>query len=41
MWCGYQGNTVTMIKLSINGKTAEVDVDANTPLLWVLRDTLA
>jgi aerobic-type carbon monoxide dehydrogenase small subunit (CoxS/CutS family) len=28
------------IKLSINGKTVEVDVDPETPLLWVLRDTL-
>jgi isoquinoline 1-oxidoreductase alpha subunit len=29
-----------MIVLNINGKTSRVDVDANTPLLWVLRDTL-
>jgi isoquinoline 1-oxidoreductase subunit alpha len=29
-----------MIKLSVNGKDTEVDVDADTPLLWVLRDTL-
>jgi isoquinoline 1-oxidoreductase subunit alpha len=28
------------IKLSINGKSVEVDVDPETPLLWVLRDTL-
>jgi isoquinoline 1-oxidoreductase alpha subunit len=27
-----------MIRLSINGKTHEVDIDPNTPLLWVLRD---
>ncbi len=27
-------------KLKINGKTREVDVDANTPILWVLRDHL-
>jgi aerobic-type carbon monoxide dehydrogenase small subunit (CoxS/CutS family) len=27
-------------KLTINGKTMEVDVEADTPLLWVLRDTL-
>lgn len=26
--------------LSINGDTRVVDVDADTPLLWVLRDTL-
>ncbi len=29
-----------MITLNINGKDARVDVDADTPLLWVLRDTL-
>ena len=29
-----------MIKLSINGKTQEVDVEPDTPLLWVLRDNL-
>ena len=29
-----------MIKLNINGKTTEVDVAGDTPLLWVLRDTL-
>lgn len=29
-----------MIKLNINKKPYEVDVDADTPLLWVLRDTL-
>ena len=29
-----------MISLSINGKAQQVDVDPNTPLLWVLRDTL-
>lgn len=27
-------------KLTINGKSEVVDVDADTPLLWVLRDTL-
>lgn len=26
--------------LNVNGKTATADVDADTPLLWVLRDTL-
>ena len=30
-----------MIELNINGKGARVDVDAATPLLWVLRDTLS
>ncbi len=29
-----------MSRLTINGKTHEVDVDPDTPLLWVLRDTL-
>ncbi len=27
-------------RLTINGKNETVDVDADTPLLWVLRDTL-
>ena len=29
-----------MIKLTINGQTQDVDVAGDTPLLWVLRDTL-
>jgi isoquinoline 1-oxidoreductase alpha subunit len=29
-----------MLRLTINGRTEEVDVDPDTPLLWVLRDTL-
>lgn len=29
-----------MLTLNINNKTYNVDVDSNTPLLWVLRDTL-
>ena len=29
-----------MLELKINGKATSVDVDPNTPLLWVLRDTL-
>lgn len=29
-----------MLKLSVNGKDLEVDVDPEMPLLWVLRDTL-
>ena len=29
-----------MIKININGKDTEIDVDGDTPLLWVLRDTL-
>jgi isoquinoline 1-oxidoreductase alpha subunit len=27
-----------MVRLTINGKTTEVDVDPNTPLLWVIRE---
>ena len=27
-----------MVRLSINGKNYEVDVDANTPLLWAIRE---
>ena len=29
-----------MITLAVNGKTYNVDVEADTPLLWVLRDTI-
>jgi len=29
-----------MIKIKLNGKTIEVDVDGSTPLLWVLREQL-
>src|ERR1700741_1755818 len=29
-----------MVKLNVNGKDVSVDVDADMPLLWVLRDTL-
>ena len=29
-----------MPRLIINGQTREADVDSDTPLLWVLRDTL-
>jgi isoquinoline 1-oxidoreductase alpha subunit len=31
---------MAMIALTINGKSYNVDVEADTPLLWVLRDTL-
>src|ERR1700687_1383624 len=27
-----------MTRLTINGKTHDVDVDANTPLLWAIRE---
>lgn len=29
-----------MIQLTVNGKAHKADVDADTPLLWALRDTL-
>jgi isoquinoline 1-oxidoreductase alpha subunit len=29
-----------MIALAINGKSYDVDVESDTPLLWVLRDTI-
>lgn len=29
-----------MLTLTINGKKQQVDVEADTPLLWVLRDTV-
>ena len=29
-----------MTDFSINGKKVSVDVDADTPLLWILRDEL-
>jgi aerobic-type carbon monoxide dehydrogenase small subunit (CoxS/CutS family) len=29
-----------MITLTVNGKVRSVDIEANTPLLWVLRDEL-
>ncbi|HTX92350.1 MAG TPA: (2Fe-2S)-binding protein [Anaerolineales bacterium] len=31
---------MTTISLNVNGKDYRVDVDPQTPLLWVLRDTL-
>lgn len=30
-----------MVSLHVNGKTRQVDVDPETPLLWVLRDNLS
>jgi isoquinoline 1-oxidoreductase alpha subunit len=32
--------TMSKYKLNVNGKTQVVDVEADTPLLWALRDTL-
>ena len=29
-----------MARLTVNGQAYDVDVDPDTPLLWVLRDTL-
>ena len=29
-----------MIKLTVNGRAHQIDVDPETPLLWVLRDSL-
>jgi isoquinoline 1-oxidoreductase subunit alpha len=37
--CTYS-RKASMIALSVNGKTHNVDVEADTPLLWVLRDTI-
>lgn len=31
---------MALFKLSVNGKSVEVDVKPNTPMLWVLRDHL-
>jgi isoquinoline 1-oxidoreductase alpha subunit len=31
---------ITMMKLKVNGKHHEVDVSPDTPLLWVVRETL-
>ena len=31
---------MAQLTLNVNGKTRTVDVDPDTPLLWVLRDTL-
>jgi isoquinoline 1-oxidoreductase subunit alpha len=34
------GQEERMAKLTINGKTHDVDVEPDTPLLWVVRDTI-
>ena len=31
---------MALFKISVNGKNHEVDVDPDTPILWVLRDNL-
>ena len=30
-----------MPRLTVNGKSHDIDVDPNTPLLWVLREQVA
>jgi isoquinoline 1-oxidoreductase alpha subunit len=37
---GRQGADVMTFTISVNGATHSVDVDGDTPLLWVLRDVL-
>ena len=34
------GDDMTRMNLTVNGKTYEIDASPETPLLWVLRDTL-
>jgi isoquinoline 1-oxidoreductase subunit alpha len=36
-----RGTTLPQFTLTVNGQSHEVDVDGDTPLLWVLRDTLS
>ncbi len=31
---------MTSITITVNDKSSQIDVDPNTPLLWVLRDVL-
>src|SRR5947199_10722717 len=40
MRCLTRGNTFMQFTLNINGKSQTVDVEPETPLLWVLRDTI-
>src|SRR5579871_6945587 len=41
MWgCSASNREDSMIALSINGKTYNVDAESDTPLLWVIRDTI-
>jgi isoquinoline 1-oxidoreductase alpha subunit len=35
-----RGDAALVYRLNVNGKVREADVDAETPLLWVLRDSL-
>ena len=37
---GRADGRVSMTALSVNGKSYDVDVEPDTPLLWVLRDTI-
>src|ERR1700692_3259620 len=38
--CLMKGNTIMQFALNVNGKAETVDVEPETPLLWVLRDTI-
>jgi len=40
MRAGHAPAETKMIKLTVNGKRHELDVEPDTPLLWVLRDNL-
>ncbi|CAN7142086.1 MULTISPECIES: (2Fe-2S)-binding protein [unclassified Variovorax] len=31
---------MSAIKITVNGKTSQIDADPDTPLLWALRDTM-
>src|SRR5436853_7705515 len=39
-WAQARNGMAIMTALTVNGNTYEVDVEPDTPLLWVLRDTL-
>src|SRR5213079_1436419 len=38
--CASRERSVSMTKLNINGRSYDVDLPADTPVLWVLRDQL-
>jgi isoquinoline 1-oxidoreductase alpha subunit len=35
-----KGSRMSAIKITVNGKSTQTDADPDTPLLWVLRDSL-
>jgi isoquinoline 1-oxidoreductase alpha subunit len=35
-----RGETIMALTITVNGSARTVDVDGDTPLLWVLRDVL-